>query len=117
MKKKKAAPEETTPDPRAMILTMLRSKSGMKQDVYARTTELFGQLKSAVQEVANDLGEAMAVADKRIAVKYTDKGEMACELKVAGDTIIFHMHTNVFKLDQTHSLWKTSYMAEDELRG
>jgi hypothetical protein len=42
---------------------------------------------------------------------------MACELKVAGDTIIFHMHTNVFKLDQSHSLWKTSYLGEDELRG
>ncbi len=117
MKKRKVTADEAPQEPRDMILNMLRTKSGMKQDVYARTTELFGQLKTAVQEVANDLAEAMAVADKRIAVKYTDKGEMACELKVAGDTIIFHMHTNVFKLDQTHSLWKTSYMAEDELRG
>ena len=117
MKKRKAAPPEAPQDPRDMILDMLRTKSGMKQDVYARTVALFGLLKSALQEVANDLAETMATADKRIGVKYTDKGEMACELKVAGDTIIFHMHTNVFKLDQTHSLWKTSYMAEDELRG
>jgi hypothetical protein len=27
------------------------------------------------------------------------------------------MHTNVFKLDQSNSLWKTSYLEEDELRG
>ena len=27
------------------------------------------------------------------------------------------MHTNVFKLDQSHSLWKSSYLEEDELRG
>lgn len=117
MKKRKVTADEPPQEPRDMIVDMLRTKSGMKQDVYARTTELFVQLKSAVQEVAADLGEAMAAADKRIAVKYTDKGEMACELKVAGDTIIFHMHTNVFKLEQTHSLWKTSYMSEDELRG
>jgi len=38
-------------------------------------------------------------------------------LRVAGDVIIFHMHTNVFKLDQSHSLWKGSYLEEDELRG
>ena len=117
MKKRKVTADEPPQDPRAMILNMLRTKSGMKQDVYAHITTVFNQLKTAVQEVAYDLAEAMASTDKRITVKYTDKGEMACELKVAGDTIIFHMHTNVFKLDQTHSLWKTSYMAEDELRG
>ncbi len=117
MKKRKVTADEPPQDPRDMILNMLRTKSGMKQDVYARTIDLFGRLKVTVQEVARDLEEAMASADKRITVKYTDKGEMACELKVAGDTIIFHMHTNVFKLEQTHSLWKTSYMAEDELRG
>jgi len=117
MKKRKSAPEEAPQDPRELILNMLRTKSGMKQDVYAHTTAVFNQLKTTVQEVADDLENVMASADKRITVKYTDKGEMACELKVAGDTIIFHMHTNVFKLDQTHSLWKTSYMTEDELRG
>ena len=117
MKKRKVTADEPPQDPRDLILNMLRTKSGMKQDVYARTIDLFGRLKVTVQEVAKDLEEAMASADKRITVKYTDKGEMACELKVAGDTIIFHMHTNVFKLEQTHSLWKTSYMAEDELRG
>jgi hypothetical protein len=42
---------------------------------------------------------------------------LACELKAAGDLIIFHMHTNVFKLDQSHSLWKSSYLEEDEMRG
>jgi hypothetical protein len=35
---------------------------------------------------------------------------MACELKAAGDTVIFTMHTNVFKLDQSNSLWKSSYL-------
>jgi hypothetical protein len=117
MKKRKVTSEDAPQEPRDMILNMLRTKSGMKQDVYAQTTLLFNQMKIAVQDVANDLEAAMATRDKRITVKYTDKGEMACELKVAGDTIIFHMHTNVFKLDQAHSLWKTSYMAEDELRG
>jgi hypothetical protein len=104
-------------EPRGLILQMLRRKSSMKQDVYQLTIGTFGQLKEVLQEIAADLQAGIADNDKRISVKYTDKGEMACELKVAGDTIIFHMHTNVFKLDQSHSLWKTSYLAEDEMRG
>lgn len=110
-------PAPAEQDPRAMILHMLRTKSSMKQDVYSLTTAHFNTLKEVLQEIATDLQAQIADADKRLTVKYTDKGEMACELKVAGDTIIFHMHTNVFKLDQSNSLWKTSYLAEDELRG
>jgi hypothetical protein len=49
-------------------------------------------------------------------VTYQDKGARAASW-VAGDVIIFHMHTNVFKLDQSHSLWKTSYLEDDEMRG
>jgi hypothetical protein len=117
--KKKSTPEASpgASGPRAIILRMLQEKSGMKQDVYQRTIVLFTDLKEVLQEVADDLEHEMIQRDKRVSIQYRDKGETACELKVAGDTIIFHMHTNVFKLDQAHSLWKTSYLEEDELRG
>jgi hypothetical protein len=114
--KKKAAPTPE-PTPHDMIVSTLHVKSSMKQDVYARTIATFSDLKVALQAVATELETSIADLDKRIAVAYNEKGEMACELKVAGDTIIFHMHTNVFKLDQAHSFWKTSYLEEDELRG
>ncbi len=110
-------PEPAANDPRNMILNMLQKKSGMKQDVYHRTLAFFQELKEVLQEVGVDLEHEMLQRDKRISVQYRDKGEQACELKVAGDSVIFHMHTNVFKLDQAHSLWKTSYLEEDELRG
>ena len=104
-------------DPRSTILRMLGGKSAMKQDVYQRLLGVFAELKTVLSETAEDLDGVMEKQDKRVTVKYTDKGEAAAELKVAGDVIIFHMHTNVFRLDQGHSLWKTSYLQEDELRG
>lgn len=110
-------PAQAAPDPRDMIVRMLQQKSGMKQDVYHRILTLFRELKEVLQEVADDLEHEMLQRDKRVSVQYRDKGEMTCELKVAGDTVIFHMHTNVFRLDQGHSLWKTSYLEEDEQRG
>ncbi len=105
------------PGPRDLILRMLQHKSGMKQDVYQNIQALFAQLKEVLLEVAEDLEHEMLQRDKRVSVQYRDKGEMACELRVAGDLVVFHMHTNVFRLDQGHSLWKTSYLEEDEQRG
>jgi len=105
------------PAPRDLILNVLRTKSCMKQDVYYHTVGMFEDLKSVLQELATDLDKEVQTQDKRLSVAYVDKGTTACELKVAGDVIIFHMHTNVFKLDQSHSLWKSSYLEEDELRG
>jgi hypothetical protein len=111
--------EEEAPrrEPRDHILDMLRTKSSMKQDVYRRTMTMFEELKEVLQEVAVDLEKEIIQHDKRITVGYVDKGGASCELKVAGDIIIFHMHTNVFRLDQSHWLWKSDYLKDDELRG
>ncbi|MFN6115122.1 MAG: hypothetical protein ACK46G_04495 [Flavobacteriales bacterium] len=107
----------TTKGPRDLILDTLRTKSCMKQDVYHRTIALFAQLKEVLQEIAMDLEQQVLDHDRRLTVGFTDKGATSCELKVAGDVIVFHMHTNVFRLDQGHSLWRTDYLAEDEMRG
>lgn len=104
-------------DAQGLILDLLRTKSCMKQDVYANTVALFEVIKELLQEVANDLETQVRGEDERLVISFTDKGATACELRVAGDVVIFHMHTNVFKLDQSHSLWKTSYLEDDELRG
>lgn len=104
-------------DAQGLILDLLRTKSCMKQDVYANTVALFEVIKELLQEVANDLETQVRGEDERLVISFTDKGATACELRVAGDVVIFHMHTNVFKLDQSHSLWKTRYLEDDELRG
>ncbi|MBK9417185.1 MAG: hypothetical protein IPN62_07755 [Flavobacteriales bacterium] len=108
----------TTPnESRESILNTLRTKSCMKQDVYQRTLAFFEDLKEVLQEITVDLEQAVILHDKRLLVTYQDKGATGCEARVAGDVIIFHMHTNVFKLDQSHSLWKTSYLEDDTMRG
>ncbi|HRH68240.1 MAG: hypothetical protein JNL43_05510 [Flavobacteriales bacterium] len=112
---KKATPP--VPSPRDLIVKALRTKSAMKQDVYRATVELFELMKEVLKEIAEDLEKEVTQKDERLAVAFTDKGSLAGELKVAGDVIIFQMHTNVFKLDQSHSLWKTSYLEDDEMRG
>lgn len=111
------AQEQAPQASRDTVLQALRTKSCMKQDVFASTTALFKMMKEVVQEIATDLAEQVKLTDERLAVVYTDKSNNTFELKVAGDLIVFNMHTNVFKLDQSNSLWKSSYLEEDPLRG
>jgi hypothetical protein len=93
---------------------------GMKQDVFKGHGRLFRATEGSVARRSRMDLETSAVIttkDKRLAVTYQDKGRWLRDLKVAGRHVIFHMHTNVFKLDQSHSLWKTSYLEDDEMRG
>ncbi len=106
-------PKETS---KQSILRLLMTKSSMKQDVYERTVEVFKTFKQVAKEVASELGKEAGKADKRLQITYTDKGEFELELKVAGDILIFHMHTNVFEFDNSHQIRKSSYVKQDEFR-
>lgn len=104
-------------DPLALIIQLMQVKAGMKQDVFAKSKEIFGELKDVLKELAQNLDASIVEKDARLHAEFEDQGDLVAQLKVAGDTIICHMQTNVFRLDQSHSLWKTGYLVEDELRG
>ncbi|MBA3970684.1 MAG: hypothetical protein H0X46_00800, partial [Bacteroidetes bacterium] len=63
-----------------------------------------------------ELSKSTASIDKRIVIEYREKGEFEFELRVAGDLLIFVMHTNIFEFDRTHPLWKSSYVKEEHSR-
>lgn len=88
----------------------------MKQDVFQKTINAFQDLKKVVKQIADELRPAATAIDKRLVVEYKDKSEFEVELRVAGDVLIFHMHTNVFEFDTSHQMWKTSYVKDQPSR-
>jgi hypothetical protein len=100
---------------REQILKMLREKSVMKQDVYRNTQNAIGLLKEVIKEVAEDLRGEVAGIDKRITIDYRFPSDHEIELKVAGDMLVFYMHSNVFEFDKTHPMYKTGYIKLNEL--
>lgn len=100
-----------------LMMTLIRERSITKQDVYAATRETFAQLKEVLQEVVEEIKESFGDADPRVEFAFVDRGEFEAEIKIAGDVLFFYMHTNVFQFDRTHSVWKTSYLQENELNG
>ncbi|HEX8516172.1 MAG TPA: hypothetical protein VF868_08225 [Bacteroidia bacterium] len=102
--------------PREMILRILKEKSSVKQDVYANTLQVFRTMKQTAKALAADYKQEAAAIDKRVIIEYREKGEFEFELRVAGDLLIFAMHTNVFEFDKSHPIWKNSYIKEDPSR-
>ncbi|MGL5892496.1 MAG: hypothetical protein ACRC3B_21570, partial [Bacteroidia bacterium] len=96
-----------------LILQLLREKSSLKQDVFYTTIEQFNQLKEVVRTVAAELKPQAEAIDKRLVIEFRERNAHEVELRVAGDVLLFHMHTNVFEFDTSHQMWKTSYVKEN----
>ena len=99
---------------REHILSLLGKKSVMKQDVYRKTLDSFKLLGEVVKEIADDLQQQLVDVDKRVSVNMSFKSDFEIEMKIAGDVLVFHMHTNVFEFDHSHPMFKTAYIKENE---
>ena len=98
-----------------LILNDLAGKSVIKQVVYDHTAEVFVMLKSILQQLESDYNKALGDVDNRVSLVYKDNGPLDAELKIAGDVIVFSMHTNVFDFDRDHNIRKISYVKDNPL--
>lgn len=100
-----------------LIFDTIKNKSVLKQDLFNNIILNFRVLKQVLKEVGDNLSEKIKDIDDRVIIEYKDIDEHEAHLRIAGDILIFNMHTNVFKFDNENSLWKTSYLKDDENRG
>lgn len=108
---------EDTPSVNDLMMDMIRERAIVKQDVYAATKLTFGMMKEVLQEVVEEIKVNFGEADARVEFGFNDKGDFEADIKIAGDVLLFYMHTNVFQFDQNHSLWKSSYLEKEPLNG
>ncbi len=101
-------------DPKSIIIQTLSVKARLKQQVFDKTFLVFNQAKEVLQEITNDYNGKLKGVDKRVLLEYKDRGKFEAQLKVAGDMLIFSMHSNIFEFDREHVVWKTSYAQKDK---
>lgn len=99
-----------------MILQVLKEKSSLKQDIYQKNIAVFNSLRDEAKQLAKELQPLASAIDKRLVVDFSEKAEFEFELRIAGDVLIFSMHTNVFEFDTSHQIWQTQYVREKESR-
>jgi hypothetical protein len=97
------------------ILNSLKDKSTVKQKVHDNTLKVLNDVKEILQELMIELNEKLRDTDNRVHLEYTDNGLYGAQIKIAGDLLIFAMHSNVFEFDRSHGVWKTSYVQADQM--
>jgi len=98
------------------IINILNEKASTKQDVYRKTQEIFIDLQKVLKQKANRIFKEIKEKDKNIEVSFSSKGKFEAQIKFSGETLLFHMHSNIFTLPNNHPLCKTKYIKEDSLR-
>lgn len=99
---------------RHQIITLLKEKSVMKQDVFKNTINVFGMLREVCKEVSSDLKAEIEKVDRRVTLNFSEINQHAMQLKIAGDMLEFYMHTNVFEFEKSHPMFKTGYIKQNE---
>lgn len=88
------------------IIQYLKERSALKQNIYDQTAKAFNLIKEIIYEIENEYNECLVGEDKRIRLKSEDGGEFTIKLKIAGDVLIFTMHSNIFEFPNNHEIWK-----------
>lgn len=97
-----------------LIIKTLKEKSNVKQQVYENTVNTIVLLKEVLQDLVKEYNDTLKI-DKKILIEYKDRGAFEVEIKIAGDLLIFNMHSNIFEFDRGHGIWKTNYVQNNEM--
>lgn len=96
------------------IISTLKEKSLLKQKVYDNTLEAFNSAKEVLKGMAKEINLNLEGVDTRIKLEYTDRSNFDAQIKVAGDILLFSMHSNIFQFDREHPAWKTAYIQKNK---
>lgn len=102
---------------RRQVLNLIKAKSVLKRDVFELTRERFALLQLQVRTIASELKKDVYGFDKRLEIEFKELGDYYCQITIAGDVLLFSMHTNVFMFDENSNYWKSSYLSDDFSRG
>ncbi|MCF6366798.1 MAG: hypothetical protein L3J35_11410 [Bacteroidales bacterium] len=104
-----------TSEKEKIILDIIKKKSILKQKVFTNTYKVFSDLKSVLSKMEVDYNKQLKKDVINPPFKYKNISDFQCELKVAGDILVFQMHSNIFEFDRDHGVWKITYVQNNEM--
>jgi hypothetical protein len=99
---------------RQSIINNLKEKAVLKQKVYDNTLNAFNSLKKLLAAIAREINKDIGDTDKRVKMEFRERGKFDIQVKIAGDMLLFSMHSNVFEFDRNHAIWKTPYIQKNK---
>ena len=98
------------------IISLLQDKSATKQAIYRKTQSVFNLIQEQLKDKAKRLTDIISSEDGSVQIEYSSNGEFDSRIKFSGDTLVFHMHSNVFDFPKEHTIYKKEYIKEDTTR-
>jgi hypothetical protein len=105
----------TEQDPLDRIQQMLENKSTAKQVTYKRLLDAFEILAKESKRVTAELKKKTKSTDSDVTVDFKRINEHEFNVKVAGDMLVFVLHTNIVTFDDAHEVMKDPYIKAAEI--
>lgn len=103
-------------NPSLHIAQLLTSKSDVKQLTYRNVCKAFAALREEAVKITTDINAKTNTEDEDLVLSVEEIGEHEFHLKVAGDLLVFFLHTNIITLSDDYSYNKSDYVSENPLR-
>ncbi|MCB0493585.1 MAG: hypothetical protein KDC93_14355 [Cyclobacteriaceae bacterium] len=102
-------------DPLAHIRTILENKSVAKQVTYKNLLAAFGVLANESRRIVDTLSEQVKMEEDGVTVDFIEVNEHEFQVKLAGDLLIFVLHTNIVTFEESHAAMQLPYCKENEI--
>lgn len=103
------------PDVLTRIRQILENKSSAKQVTYKNLLKAFGVLADESKRIVDDLTGKLAAKDEDVTIDFIEVNEHEFQVKLAGDLLIFVLHTNIVTFEETHVAMQQPYFKENEI--
>lgn len=107
--------EEQPIDPIDHIRRLLESKSTAKQITYKNLLDAFNILAKESERVVEELQKKAKPGDDDVTEEFTWINEHEFHVKLAGDLLVFVLHTNVVTLPPDHPVMADAYIKKNEV--
>lgn len=113
MAKSEARPKPKESDQNYELIV---AKSNIKQLAYTNTFSSFNLLKEALKELVEEFRKGLeGKVPAEVLPVFIEKGPFEAEFQLAGDLLVFSMHSNVFVFNREHPIWKIDYVKDNPL--
>ena len=102
-------------DPLDQIQQLLESKSSAKQVTYKNLLSSFDLLAKESKRIITELRKRVKPGDEDVTVDFKSVNEHEFQVKLAGDLLVFVLHTNVVTFAEEHPLMNSDYIKEKEI--
>lgn len=97
------------------IRQILENKSSAKQVTYKNLLRAFAILAHESKRIVDELEKQITVRDEDVTVDFIEVNNHEFQVKLAGDLLIFVLHTNIVTFDESHATMQQHYFKENEI--